>query len=1032
MNDRLESTKMRTQKQVLLSLGSLLLALVAVAGLALLFSIQAALAERAAFVESSVATSNLPAETCALSGTVRTCDLWAMTGTLSLPDGAAVPVWGFADSAVGPAQVPGPEIVGNAGETLEVVLHNGLLTETMSLTFPGQMGLLTDLEGVAAGETVTYTFVISQSGTFLYEAGMTENGMRQVLMGLYGALVVRPTGAADQAYDDPSTAFDDEALLVLGAIDPDFNNDPYGFSMQFYQPQYWLINGKAYSETAEIDTAAGNNILLRYVNATHETQGMGTLGLRQLVIGSDGRPLNYPYGVVNETIAAGQTLDALTSVPLSTTVGTKFALYNTALFLHNSSQRLGGSSGPLAFGGMLTFINVVSGEPSSMPGPTASNVSVVPNPTTGSAGVTLTVYLDDSSSGGSNVVAAEYFTGSLGASGTGIPISVPSPAPQVTATTFISASTLAGWPSGFVDFYVQGQDADGKWGAPGSTVLNLDKLGPDVTGMSLSLNPTNGTRPVLLRATGDDSGNGANNVVAGTYQVGGGASMPLILARTDAPIVAMTGDISTSLLSTLPEGVHTITATAQDSLGTWGAPGTIDLALDLTGPQSAILTLSPSTLDLSGAPPVTHVRLEGDITDTLSAGIQSPLANAEAFIDSVGSAGTGFALFPSDGLFDEVGEHVYFDIPIAAFLYLSQGQHLVYAHGLDAAGNWGAVGSAIMTIDRGTTDTVGPDITTMNISPNPTGGSMWATLTGDASDPGALSNVAAAEYYVNVDPGQGNAVAVQAEDGTYDSTAEALTAQMQTGLWANGTYTVYLRAQDSVANWGPEASLTLEVSGNGAMILADDFEAGNLNLWSNAVGGVSVTSGAAIEGGLGLQADIGGGAPDTPADISDSSPAYVSSIMPAGESDYQASFYFDPNSADIGTDHHTIFSGLYFGAPIFGIEVEKSDSGPGYEVRAWALSNGVPVYTEWYDISDAPHKLGIDWTSGAATQFSLSIDGTVVEELDFLNTSAYRVYEIRLGPSANLDPAASGVEYFDSFESTRTLYYYLPVVLKEP
>jgi FtsP/CotA-like multicopper oxidase with cupredoxin domain len=290
MNDRMERTQMRTKKQVLLSLGSLLLALAAVAGLALLFSIQAALAEKAALVKSSVATSNLPAETCALSGTVRTCDLWALTGTLSLPDGVTVPVWGFADSAVGPAQVPGPEIVGNAGETLEVVLHNDLLTETMSLTFPGQMGLLPDLEGVAAGETLTYTFAITRPGTFLYEAGMTENGMRQVAMGLYGALVVRPTGAADQAYDDVSTAFDDEALLVLGAIDPDFNNDPYGFSMQFYRPQYWLINGKAYSETAEIETAAGNDILLRYVNATHETQGMGALGLRQLVIGSDGRP----------------------------------------------------------------------------------------------------------------------------------------------------------------------------------------------------------------------------------------------------------------------------------------------------------------------------------------------------------------------------------------------------------------------------------------------------------------------------------------------------------------------------------------------------------------------------------------------------------------------------------------------------------------------------------------------------------------------------------------------------------------------
>jgi FtsP/CotA-like multicopper oxidase with cupredoxin domain len=1026
---------MKNRKRVLLSLGSLLLALVAAVGLVILLTTSTALAEREAAVEPSVAAvSNLPAETCTLNGAVRTCHLWAVTGTLVLPDGITVPVWGFTDTAAAPAQVPGPALVGNAGETLEVVLHNDLLTETVSLAFPGQLDLLPDLTGVAAGGTVTYTFPISQAGTYLYEAGMTENGMRQVSMGLYGALIVRPSGAPNQAYTNVSTAFDDEALLVLGAVDPDFNNDPYGFSMQYYNSKYWLINGKAYSQTEEIDSAAGHNILLRYVNATHETQGMGLLGLRQSVIGSDGRALDYPYGVVNETIAAGQTLDTLTTVPLSATVGTKFALYNSALFLHNSGQRLGGPGGPLAFGGMLTFVNVLTGTTSTLAGPTAGNMSVVPNPTTGALGITLTVFLDDSQSGGSNVVAAEGFTSTLGAPGTGFSIAVPSPAPQVTLTGHIPAATIANWPGGLVNIYVRGQDADGVWGAPGSTVLNLDKLGPDISGLSLSPDRTNGTRPVLLRATGDDTNNGGGDVVSGTYQIGGSTVMPMSLARTDAPIVAMTSSLEIPLLATLPEGVQTISVMAQDSLGNWGAPGAIDLFLDRTGPQSALLTLTPNTLDLSGAPPVTHVRLQGYITDTLAAGVQSPLANAEAFIDRTGPAGTGFALFPSDGLFDEVGERVYFDIPISGFLYLSQGQHTVYAHGLDAAGNWGALGSALITIDRGTTDTVGPAITSMAVTPNPTAGSMWATLTGTASDPLALSNVAAAEYYVNADPGQGNAVAVQAQDGAFDSPLEALTAQMQTGLWANGTYQVYLRAQDSVANWGPDASLSLEVNGNGVLILADGFETGDLDLWSQTVGAVDVTADAAIDpaqagaqNGMGLQADISGGAP-----------AYASVLMPTGENDYQASFYFDPNSTSTGNSPHNIFSGLQFGVPIFGIQVEKSDSGTGYEVRAWTLSGGVPVYTRWYGISDAPHKLGIDWAVGPASELSFYVDGVVAETLAYLNTSDYRLVEVHLGPSTDIDPAAAGIEYFDSFESSRTnddtiifnYFTYLPLVLK--
>ncbi|MFN2271910.1 MAG: hypothetical protein ACK2US_13805, partial [Anaerolineae bacterium] len=143
---------MRNQKRVLLSLGSLLLALVAVVGMILLLT-STVFAKRGAVVAPSVAAvSNLPTETCVLSGTVRTCNLWVTTGTLTLPDGVTVPVWGFTDTAtIGAAQVPGPVLVGNTGETLEVVLHNELLTETVSLTFPGQMDLLPDLEGVAAG-----------------------------------------------------------------------------------------------------------------------------------------------------------------------------------------------------------------------------------------------------------------------------------------------------------------------------------------------------------------------------------------------------------------------------------------------------------------------------------------------------------------------------------------------------------------------------------------------------------------------------------------------------------------------------------------------------------------------------------------------------------------------------------------------------------------------------------------------------------------------------------------------------------------
>lgn len=812
MTDRLESTQMR--KRILLSLGGLTLVLVAIVGLGLLFlTPPLAWAGRETAVRQRVAAaSNLPAETCTLDGGIRTCHLWAMTGTLTLPDGATVPVWGFADGAAGPAQVPGPAMVANDGETLEVVLHNDLLTETVSLTFPGQMGLLPDLEGVSAGGMVTYTFDLTQPGTYLYEAGMTENGMRQVVMGLYGALVVRPSGAAGQAYDDPATAFDDEALLVLGAIDPDFNVDPYGFSMQFYRPEYWLINGKAYSETTEIDTAVGHDILLRYVNATHETQGMGILGLQQLVIGSDGRPLDYPYGVVNETIAAGQTLDTLTSVPLDATEGTKFALYNAALFLHNAGQRVGGTNGPLAFGGMLTFIDVVTGLPAGLTGPIVTDSLISPNPSRGTAGAVLNATISDIATGGQNIVAAEYFIGGLGAPGTGTPMSGVFGTPTVDVNAAVPAADLLDLPTGSHAFYVRGQDADGTWGAVDSAVLLLDRLGPDTTDLSVSPSPTNGSVDVSITATGDDTDLGNTDVVAAEYRIDLGLVEPMDLVTLSSPLVELQGTIPAATMAGLTEGVHTVFVRSQDVVGNWGQWTAAILSVDKTGPVAGGLAATPDYLDLTGAPPVTAVRLDGFITDTLVAGTHSNVASAEGFINTVGDTGSGFMLVPQDGSYDETTEGVYFDIPLVHFTALRQGDHTLYVRGRDAAGNWGATEAVTVTVWKGITDTVGPLITIgPNISPNPTGGQLVLTMTATAADPDDISDIAMAEWFRGTDPGPGNGMPLDAADGTFDASTEALTVQMSTGGWGIGMHQISVRAMDEAFNWGTVATTTVEV-----------------------------------------------------------------------------------------------------------------------------------------------------------------------------------------------------------------------------
>ncbi|MDH4208780.1 MAG: multicopper oxidase domain-containing protein [Anaerolineae bacterium] len=184
--------------------------------------------------------ATLPAVTCTLNAGVRTCDLWATTGTVSLP-GASVTVWGYADVDASPATLPGPTLIANQGETVEVALHNDL-AETTALQFVG-LEIIPDLVGVAPGGTVTYTLPNVQPGTYLYEAGPLPNAQHQAAMGMYGALVVRPTAAPPagyngQAYASTDTAYHDEALVLLSEIDPSLNNsaDPAVFDMRNTNP----------------------------------------------------------------------------------------------------------------------------------------------------------------------------------------------------------------------------------------------------------------------------------------------------------------------------------------------------------------------------------------------------------------------------------------------------------------------------------------------------------------------------------------------------------------------------------------------------------------------------------------------------------------------------------------------------------------------------------------------------------------------------------------------------------------------------
>ena len=638
-----------------------------------------------------------PAACTVAAGSVA-CDLYATTGTLTMPDSTIVPIWGYSDTMGGPAQLPGPTIIANVGDTVSITLHNNLGQDT-ALLFPGQ-AMIPDLAGVADGGSKLYSFTPTDPGTYLYEAGLLPNAARQVAMGMFGALVVRPAqdgtsyefpiGSGNfytqftYSDGDGSTGYNDEALLVLSEIDPALNANPTGFDMRDYWPQYRLINGKAYPDTAEIPTAAGNRVLLRYVNAGIQQHTMGLLGMGQELIARDASLRPYPQRELTESVGPGRTADAIVTVPASagTNAETHYALYDASLLLNNNG---------VGFGGMLTFLTVTDGTPPGT-GPTTGPVTLAPNPADGSVDVALSATI----SGPLSITNAEYFVDATGADGTGCAIPVGANTGSVTASTTIPAAAgatppcvdLATLTHGDHTIYVHG--SDGTWGAFNFAVLHLDKLGPATSGITLAPNPSDGILDVAVSATGNDSATGNSDIAAAEYFIdatGADGTGTAMTVNVTAPIASLAGTIDAATMGGLAEGAHTVYVHSMDSFGQWGDFAEATLAVDKTGPTTSDIVADPNPNNGSTpySPTVFAVRVDATITDGAS-----NIARAEGFINTIGADGSGFPLSPADGLFNETVEDAYVFIPIPTISALGVGTHQIYVHAQDASGNWGA------------------------------------------------------------------------------------------------------------------------------------------------------------------------------------------------------------------------------------------------------------------------------------------------------------------------------------------------------
>jgi FtsP/CotA-like multicopper oxidase with cupredoxin domain len=286
--------------------------------------------------------------------------LAARADRISTPEGGSYLFWGFSAGSARP-QYPGPTLIVNQGDAVTVAVTNQLPAtygQRVSLSFPGQSGVTASctadpcVQGPIAmeagtGGTVTYAFTAARPGTFLYNSASRPD--LQIEMGLFGALIVRPSGfaglATPQAYGSPESRYDQEYLFLLSEMDSRIHDlvEQRGVAaldrsslLANYFSNYWFINGRNAPDTmAEADalrlptqpynslpvTHPGDRVLMRVVGGGQQMHPFHHHGNHARVIAVDGFPLESgrpgapPLDLSHEVFTIqslpGQTVDAI-------------------------------------------------------------------------------------------------------------------------------------------------------------------------------------------------------------------------------------------------------------------------------------------------------------------------------------------------------------------------------------------------------------------------------------------------------------------------------------------------------------------------------------------------------------------------------------------------------------------------------------------------------------------------------------------------------------------------------------------------
>lgn len=293
--------------------------------------------------------------------------LWVKRGTVTI-NNQNIPFWGLATLATGP-RLPGPTIKAKVNDNIRIRLSNSFLNikqigEPVGLMFPGIEGVMVE-EWPAGnsrpvqpqyinGELVAFTdyvdrgsiflpkgliykFQAKKPGIYLYESGVKSE--KQIQMGVYGIIVIKPVGYNMPGHSNYKTAYgagtnsnyDVEKVLVMGEIDTTMHENVVpekNYNMLDFKPNNWILNGRVYPHTIDSDNNSSqpygsrincrvnDRVLLRIANAGYEAHTFYFGGLTGRIIAEDSYPLvsadsDLSYEKNGITLAPGQTADVI-------------------------------------------------------------------------------------------------------------------------------------------------------------------------------------------------------------------------------------------------------------------------------------------------------------------------------------------------------------------------------------------------------------------------------------------------------------------------------------------------------------------------------------------------------------------------------------------------------------------------------------------------------------------------------------------------------------------------------------------------